>query len=42
MEHRSGAGPGTSAVDEGKSSDQGKAVQCMRQSRIGPFLVVAQ
>lgn len=42
MEDRSGAGPGSSAVDEGKSSDRGKAVQCMRQSTTSVFLLVAQ
>lgn len=42
MEDRSAAGPGTSAVDEGESSSQGKAVQCTTQSMIGMFLVVAQ
>lgn len=42
MEDVSGAGPGTSAVDERKSRDQGKAGQCMRQSMFGAFLVVAQ
>lgn len=42
VEDRSGAGPGPSAADEGKSSDQGKAVQGMRQSTTGASLVVTQ
>lgn len=42
MEDRSTAGPGTSAVDEGKSSSQGKAVQCMTQSVLSCRTVKSQ